>query len=185
MRKRQLPSPIRKVARIRDKRTGQYLEIIEFPISLDETATVELPPSVIADPSSFERRLRDVGAILPKRDLREHLRAIGARKAPKDFAYEAQTGWSEDRKTFVFPEGAIGESASKVLGVSFCSNRRCYRAKGALIRECLAAAMLALQNHMKLQSIVASDLVLRFPKEWAMAGCPLLTPAFVELTRAS
>lgn len=118
MRKRQVPSPIRKVARIRDKRTGQYLEIIEFPVSLDETATVELPPSVIADPSSFERKLRDAGAILPKRDLREHLKAIGARKAPKELAYEAQTGWSEDRKTFVLPEGAIGQSASRVLGVN-------------------------------------------------------------------
>ncbi|RDV04499.1 DUF927 domain-containing protein [Undibacter mobilis] len=118
MRKRPIPRPIRKVARIRDKSTGSYLETIEFPVSSEEMATIELPPSVIADPSTFERRLRDAGAILPKRDLREHLRAIGARKAPKDLAYEAQTGWSEDRRTFVFPEGAIGQSASRVLGVN-------------------------------------------------------------------
>ncbi len=118
MRKRPLPSPIRKVARIRDKRTGSYLEIIEFPVSLEEIATIELPPSVIADASSFERRLRDAGAILPKRDLRDHLKSVAARKAPKDLAYEAQTGWNEDRKTFVFPEGAIGQSASRVLGVN-------------------------------------------------------------------
>ena len=67
---------IKKVARVRDKATGDYFEIIEFPVSSTERSRLELPPSVVVDASAFERRLRDAGAILPKRNTRDFLQAV-------------------------------------------------------------------------------------------------------------
>ena len=97
MRKTTKAIQIRKVARVRDKATGDYFEIIEFPVSNTERSRIELPPSVVVDISAFERRLRDAGAILPKNNTRDFLRAVARRKAPLELVYEAQTGWTEDR----------------------------------------------------------------------------------------
>jgi len=66
MKKTTKPTEIKKVARVRDKATGDYFEVIEFPVSSTERSRLELPPSVVVDVSAFERRLRDAGAILPK-----------------------------------------------------------------------------------------------------------------------
>ena len=109
---------IRKIARVRDKATGDYFEIIEFPVSQTEKSRLELPPSVVVDLSAFERRLRDAGAILPKANTRDFLRAAAHRKAPLDFVYEAKTGWTEDRKLFVLNDGVIGKSKQRILGVN-------------------------------------------------------------------
>jgi hypothetical protein len=95
------PVQIRKLARIRDKATGNYFEVIEFPVSDTERVRIELPPSVIVDPGAFERRPRDAGAILPKKNVRDFLKAVAGRKAPKELTYEAQTGWTDNRKLFV------------------------------------------------------------------------------------
>ena len=118
MRKTMKPIKIRKVARVRDKATGDYLEIIEFPVSTTERSRIELPPSVVVDTSAFERRLRDAGAILPKDDTRDFLRAVARRKAPLELVYEAQTGWTEDRKLFILNDGVIGKSKQRILGVN-------------------------------------------------------------------
>lgn len=118
MRKTTKPIEIRKVARVRDKATGDYFEVIEFPVSNTERSRIELPPSVVVDTSAFERRLRDAGALLPKANTRDFLRAVAHRKAPLELIYEAQTGWTEDRKLFVLNVGIIGKSKQRILGVN-------------------------------------------------------------------
>lgn len=118
MQKTKKPIQIRKVARVRDKATGDYFEIVEFPVSNTERSRIELPPSVVVDVSAFERRLRDAGAILPKDNTRDFLRAVARRKAPLELVYEAQTGWSEDRRLFVLNDGIIGKSKQRILGVN-------------------------------------------------------------------
>jgi putative DNA primase/helicase len=112
------PIRIKKVARVRDKATSDYFEIIEFSVSDTERSRIELAPSIVADPTALEKRLRDAGAILPKKNVREFLRAVAGRKAPTDLVYEAQTGWSEDRKLFVLNDGAIGATKQRILGVN-------------------------------------------------------------------
>lgn len=57
MKKTLKPIEIKKVARVRDKATGDYFEVIEFPVSSTERSRLELPPSVVVDVSAFERRL--------------------------------------------------------------------------------------------------------------------------------
>jgi putative DNA primase/helicase len=118
MRKPKKPIQIRKIARIRDKATGDYFEIVEFPVSATERSRLELPPSVVVDAGAFEKRLRDAGAILPKANTKEFLRAVARRKAPLDLIYESQTGWTEDRKLFVLHDGVIGRSKERILGVN-------------------------------------------------------------------
>lgn len=118
MKKPKKPILISKIARVRDKATGDYLEVIEFPISHTEKSRLELPPSAVVDLSAFERRLRDAGAILPKANTKDFLRGIAHRKAPLELVYEAQTGWTEDRKLFVLAGGVIGKSKQRILGVN-------------------------------------------------------------------
>jgi len=118
MKKTTKPIEIKKVARVRDKATGDYFEVIEFPVSSTERSRLELPPSVVVDVSAFERRLRDAGAILAKHNARDLLQAVARRKAPLELVYEAQTGWSDDRKLFVLNDGVIGKSNQRILGVS-------------------------------------------------------------------
>jgi putative DNA primase/helicase len=118
MRKPKKPIQIRKVARVRDKATGDYFEIIEFPVSNTERSRIELSPSAVVDTSAFERRLRDAGAILPKDNTRDFLRAVARRKAPLELVYEAQTGWTEDCKLFILNDGVIGKSKQRILGVN-------------------------------------------------------------------
>jgi hypothetical protein len=79
MRQKTTSIQIKKVARVRDKATSDYFEIIEFPVSDTERSRLELPPSVIADPTALEKHLRDAGAILPKKNVREFLRAVSGR----------------------------------------------------------------------------------------------------------
>src|ERR1700690_4248704 len=105
MRRPKKPIQIRKIARIRDKSTGDYFEIVEFSVSATERSRLELPPSVVVDTGAFEKRLRDAGAILPKHKTREILRSVAGRKARFQLTYEAQTGWTEDRKLFVLHDG--------------------------------------------------------------------------------
>jgi hypothetical protein len=118
MRQTAKPVQIRKVARVRDKATGNYFEVIEFPVSDTERVRIEPPPSVVVDPGAFERRLRDAGAILPKKDVRDFLKAVAGRKAPTELTYEARTGWTDDRKLFVLNDGVIGRSKDRILGVN-------------------------------------------------------------------
>ncbi len=111
---------IKKIARIRDKATEKYLEVIEFPISETEIKTLELPPSVVNEPGAFEKQLRDAGAILPKsdQDLKDLLSIVAKLDAPEERAYEAQTGWTEDGKAFVLADRVIGDAATRIIGVN-------------------------------------------------------------------
>jgi hypothetical protein len=121
------PKPaIKKIARIRDKATESYLEVIEFPISRTNVKRLDLPPSVVSDPKAFLKRLRDAGAILPKDDdQRNNLLSSVARSDPsEDWVYEAQTGWTKSRKAFVIVDGVIGSTKSKIIGVNRTSSVR-------------------------------------------------------------
>jgi uncharacterized protein (DUF927 family) len=112
---------IRKIARIHDKATGTYLEVIEFAISRSESGRLMFPPSVIMNnPTEFENRLRDAGAILPRRrdDVKQLLKTVAESVAPEKWVYEARTGWTADLKAFVLLDRAIGSSDAKVIGVN-------------------------------------------------------------------
>src|SRR5580700_6439577 len=104
---------IKKIARIRDKATQKYLEVIQFPISKTNFNRLELPPSTVHDFATFVKRLRDAGAILPKDDgeLKKLLSKVAKSDPPKEQVYEAQTGWIEDRKAYVLVDGVIGDTA--------------------------------------------------------------------------
>jgi hypothetical protein len=111
---------IKKIARLRDKATEQYLEVIEFPISKTSVNKLKLPPSVVSEPGAFGKRLRDAGAILPKgqEELKKLLAAVAKSDPPKESVYEAQTGWTQDKKSFVLVDGVIGNAATKIIGVN-------------------------------------------------------------------
>ena len=91
---------IKKIARLRDKATEQYLEVIEFPISKTTVNKLALPPSVVSEPGGFGKRLRDAGAILPKaeEELKKLLTTVAKSDPPEEWVYEAQTGWTRDKK---------------------------------------------------------------------------------------
>src|SRR5260370_29924514 len=115
------PKPtIYKVARIKDKATNTYAEVINFHVSESEKGTLELAPSIVNDLTLFEKRLRDAGAILPKDngELQELLVAVAKSDAPKERVYEAHTGWIEDRKAFVTVDGIVGEASANIVGVN-------------------------------------------------------------------
>jgi hypothetical protein len=111
---------IKKIARLRDKATEQYLEVIKFPTSKITTNELTLPPSVVSDPGTFGKRLRDAGAILPKAEekLRKLLAAVAKSDPPEEWVYEARTGWTQDKKSFVLVDGVIGSAATTIIGVN-------------------------------------------------------------------
>jgi hypothetical protein len=112
---------IRKIARIEDKATTQFLEEIEFPISSTEVRRIQLAPSVVNDPTRFENFLLDRGASLPHdAQARKTLLAdVANSEAPETFVYHAQGGWTEPPgTTFVLPDGAISVENTNIIGVS-------------------------------------------------------------------
>jgi uncharacterized protein (DUF927 family) len=111
---------IRKIARIHDKTTDKYLEVIEFPISEFEIKRVELLPSVVSELTTFAKALRDAGAILPKdrAKLKQLLMAVADSDAPEEWVYETRTGWTQDRQAFVLANGVISNPETKIAGVN-------------------------------------------------------------------
>jgi hypothetical protein len=111
---------IHKVARIKDKATSTYFEVIEFPLSASETGALTLVPSVVNDLNQFEKQLRDAGAILPKDDeqLQKLLVSLAKSDAPEERVYEAHTGWIEDKTGFATVDGLIGVAPTNIVGVN-------------------------------------------------------------------
>jgi hypothetical protein len=111
---------IKKIARLRDKATEQYLEVIKFPTSRTTVNELTLPPSVVSDHKVFGKRLRDAGAILPKdtEALKKLLAAVAKSDPPEEWVHEARTGWTRDKKSFVLVDGVIGSAATKIIGVN-------------------------------------------------------------------
>jgi len=113
---------IRKIARIHDKSNDTYLDVIEFLISKTESSRLELLPSVVNEWRTFEKKLRDAGASLPKNKgvLKQTLEAVAISDAPEEWIYEKQTGWLKGRKAFVQVAGVIGnaEIETKIIGVN-------------------------------------------------------------------
>jgi uncharacterized protein (DUF927 family) len=109
---------IRKTARIHNLRSRTYVERIEFLTSADRQTTIELPPSVINDQRLFSKHLRDAGAILPtnKSTLKTLLESVASSAVKRELQYTAQPGWTDDRRTFVRTNGAIGKASKRVLG---------------------------------------------------------------------
>ncbi len=112
---------IRKIARIEDKATSTYLEVIEFPISgSNKPGRVILAPSVVNNVGHFKNALLDAGAILPKNDQqRTHLLSRVAKSdAPEHWIYENHVGWIENGKAYVTIDGVIGDTPSKIVGIN-------------------------------------------------------------------
>ena len=110
----------RKIAKIHDLATDTYLERIEFQVSETEVRKLDLLPSIVNEPKTFEKVLRDAGAILPKddKDLRDVLRAVAKADAAENLVYAAQTGWLVPGQSFVTVNGVIGEVESSTIGVN-------------------------------------------------------------------
>src|SRR4030088_2983474 len=110
---------IRKVARIHDKATNTYLEVIKFNVSESERGTLELAPSIVNDLNQFEKQLRDAGAILPKEkdELARLLVEVASSDAPEQRVYQVHTGWVEDKSAFVTIDEIVGAAASNIVGV--------------------------------------------------------------------
>ena len=114
-------SKIRKIARIRDDATGQYSEIVEFPVSETATRRLELSPALIHDLRRFAAELWNAGASIPKGDKERIglLRAAADTKAPKELVYAAETGWLNDECTvFVKADGVIGVPDEHIIGIN-------------------------------------------------------------------
>jgi hypothetical protein len=113
-----LTPKIKKARRLRDKATNTYVEEIKFRRSDGKVGILQLPPSNVHDRHSFERALRDAGAVLPNHtdELKTLLTGVAASNAP-EHVYEAQVGWVEGGKAYVTTDGVIGESSEKVIGV--------------------------------------------------------------------
>jgi hypothetical protein len=117
---KKVKTKLRKVARIHDKGTNTYLDVIEFPISKSHPGALELAPSVVGDRPAFARKLRDAGADLPtdRDDLKQTLEAVANSDPPEKWVYEAQTGWLNGQKAFVLTSGVIGKTKAKIIGVN-------------------------------------------------------------------
>jgi putative DNA primase/helicase len=112
---------IHKVARIHDKASETYFEVIEFPTSESERRRLELPPSIVAnDPSGFENKLRDAGAILPKEktEVKRILQLVADSRPREEWDYEKRSGWTPDKNAFVLLDSVIGTPDKKVIGVN-------------------------------------------------------------------
>ncbi|MGD0334818.1 MAG: DUF927 domain-containing protein [Xanthobacteraceae bacterium] len=111
---------IRKLARIHDKATDKYLEVIDFPVSEIQNNRLELLPSEVSDPTVFARKLRDAGAILEKDKarLKEQLERVARTDPPEEWVYEDHTGWIEGGKAFILTNGVIGDLKSNIVGVN-------------------------------------------------------------------
>jgi hypothetical protein len=111
---------IRKVARIEDKATGQFLEEIEFYVSATEKRRIQLLPSIVSDPSRLESSLIDRGALLPEdsQERKSLLVDVAKSEAANNYVFEAQGGWLEPGKTFVLADGAISAETTNIIGVS-------------------------------------------------------------------
>jgi hypothetical protein len=111
---------IQKTARIKDKASDTFLEVIEFPISQSESGRLELPPSLVNELATFEKKLRDAGAVLPKDDaeLKSLLAEVAKSDAPEEYVYEAHAGWIEDRAAFVTINGVMGKASARIIGIN-------------------------------------------------------------------
>ena len=111
---------IRKVARIEDKATGTFLEVIEFPVSATKCRRITLPPSTVNSPGPFKKALLDAGAILPKNDqeLQGLLRRVAKSDAPRQWIYEDHVGWIRNGQAYVTVNGVIGDVPAKIIGIN-------------------------------------------------------------------
>jgi Domain of unknown function (DUF927) len=112
-------SAIRKIARIEDKATGEFLEEIEFPVGSTEVRRLQLLPSVVNDSGRLEDCLVDRGAKFPDvHDRKSLLADVAKSDAANRYTYAARGGWTEPGKTFVLPDGAISSETTDIIGVS-------------------------------------------------------------------
>jgi Domain of unknown function (DUF927) len=112
--------PVRKVARIEDKATGQFLDQIEFWVGPTDKRRLNLLPSIVGDPTKFENSLLDHGAVLPPEgeERRVLLSEVAKSDAPEQFVYEAQGGWLDPGRVFVLPDSAISAHNTNIVGIS-------------------------------------------------------------------
>jgi hypothetical protein len=118
---------VRKTFLINDQAKDTYLERVEFSTADGETKTIDVPPSMImTDRLAFERKLRDAGANLPKKkeDVQSWIDAVAQSDAPEKCVFAKSTGWVPDQSGFVLPEGFVGASPDKILGVKLNDTQR-------------------------------------------------------------
>jgi hypothetical protein len=111
---------IRKVARIEDKATGEFVVRIEYPTNATDVRRIDLSPSVVNDPGTFEDCLVDHGAILPtEREARKALLIAVAESDPQqNFVYETHGGWLKPGSVFILPDLVISAEDSNIRGIS-------------------------------------------------------------------
>ena len=111
---------IRKVARIEDKATSTFLEVIEFPVSPTKRRRIPLEPSIVNSLGQFKNTLLDAGATLPKNDqeLKRLLSRVAKSDAQKQWVYEDHVGWIRNGKAYVTINGVIGVAPAKIIGIN-------------------------------------------------------------------
>ncbi len=112
---------IHKIARIEDKATSTFLDVIDFPVSnKTKPGRLILPPSVVNNFNQFKNALLDAGAILPKNEqvLKHLLSDVAKSDAPEQWVYEDHVGWLENGKTYVTINGVIGGGPMKIVGIN-------------------------------------------------------------------
>ena len=108
---------IRKIARIRDDATGQYVEIIEFKVAGDKTARLEYASGRSRHQAAQGQAW--IRGLLPadpnERD--DLLRTLTDSEPPKELVYAAEAGWLDEKwEAFVEIDGIIGK-APTIIGV--------------------------------------------------------------------
>src|SRR5689334_20130261 len=89
-----------KVATVRREGTGEYLEIVEFPLVGGGTARRAFPRELFGSVRELRGRLLRGGAAGP---LSEYAcKRLIAEKAPVTGTLATTTGWHDDHATFVF-----------------------------------------------------------------------------------
>jgi uncharacterized protein (DUF927 family) len=112
---------IHKVARIEDKATSTFFEVIDFPMSnKTKPGRVILAPSVVNNLNQFKNALLDAGATLPKNEpaLKALLSGVAKSDAPEHWVCEDHVGWIQNGRAYVTINGVIGDAPTKIVGIN-------------------------------------------------------------------
>ena len=111
---------IRKIARIKDKASSTFLDVIEFRLSATKRGRLMLAPSTVNGPGQFKNALLDAGAILPKSDQERKslLSNVAKSDAPEQWVCEDHVGWIRNGKAYVTSNGVIGNVPAKIVGIN-------------------------------------------------------------------
>jgi hypothetical protein len=110
---------IKKIRRTRDKGTNAVVDRFIFRLTDGKAGVLDLPPSEAHAIRTFEQRLRDAGAVLPKdKESRERLLRVAANFIPtEECVYDSQVGYVDAGAAYIKMDGLIGKASENIIGV--------------------------------------------------------------------